>query len=234
MNDETTGAPQQNAASDDDVRAIELDVICDFSCPWSYIGKKRLDAALSMLEAPVKVTYYPYLLAADIPPGGIPRKDWLAKAYGTPVQVRKVLDEIEKAGKLEGITFNFDAIKVQPYTIDAHRLMRWAQEQGKASEMADRLFKLYFEEGEDIGDIDVLAQAAADIGLMDVFKARKMLESELDVDEVWKDIQEAHKLGVKRIPAFIIARKYAILGAEDAVTLFKTLQVVQLEAEEAN
>ena len=210
---------------------VEIDLIIDFVCPWSYIGKRRLDATLDMLGEGFRVNYYPFLMAADVPQGGIPRKEWLAKTYGSKEQIEKALEPIKVAGLQDGIEFNFDAIDVMPNTLDAHRVMRWARDVGKASEMAEELFRLYFVEGEDIGDIDVLARACAKLGVMDAFKAQKMLEGDVDLDEVWNEIMEVKELGVKRLPAFILARKYAILGAEDPVTLAKTLQAVQAEME---
>ena len=217
--------------TDTPLQEIEIDMIADLSCPWSFIARKRLDAVLEMLDIPVRLNWYPYLLAADIPPGGIPRKDWLAKTYGTPEQVEKALEPIRVAGLQDGIEFNFEAIEAQPNTIDAHRLVRFARQAGKAHEMVGRLYELFFIEGKDIGDIDVLADAASELGVMDTFKARKVLESDRETDEVWQEIKEAHELGVKRIPAMIIARKYAILGVEDPVTIAKTLQMVQAEAQ---
>ena len=238
MSDEKSDEKRAEKANDtparggQDMPEVEIDVILDFSCPWSYIGKKRLDATLDILgQEGFKVNWYPYMLAADIPPGGIPRKEWLARTYGNAEQQAKALEPIKVAGLQEGIEFNFDAIEVMPNTLDAHRIMRWAREAGKGSEMADRLFELFFIEGEDIGDMDVLARAAAQVGIMDAFRAQKMLESGTDAEEVWQEIMEVRKLGVKRIPAFIIARRYAVLGAEDPVTLAKTLQAVQAELE---
>ena len=225
-------ATQDNANKATDTPPVEIDVIVDFVCPWSYIGKRRLDATLDMLgRENFKVNYYPYLMAADIPPGGIPRKEWLARTYGSKEQIAKALEPIKVAGLQDRIDFNFDAIEVMPTTFDAHRVMRWARDAGKASEMAERLFSLFFIEGEDIGEAEVLARAAADVGIMDAFKAQKMLESGTDTDEVWEEIMEVKQLGVKRLPAFIIARRYAILGAEDPITLAKTLQAVQAEQE---
>ena len=210
---------------------VEIDLIIDFVCPWSYIGKRRLEATLDMLGEGFQVNYYPFLMAADVPRGGIPRKEWLAKTYGSKEQINKALEPIKVAGLQDGIEFNFDAIDVMPNTLDAHRVMRWARDAGKASEMAEELFRLFFVDGEDIGDPDVLARACAKLGVMDAFKAHKMLESDVDLDEVWDEIMEVKELGVKRLPAFIIARKYAILGAEDPITLAKTLQAVQAELE---
>ncbi len=230
-------AATDEATGDEHKPLVEIDLIIDFICPWSYIGKRRLEATLDMLGEGFRVNYYPFLMAADIPAGGIPRKEWLAKTYGTPQQIEKALEPIKVAGLQDGIEFNFDAIEVMPNTLNAHRAMYWAREAGKAAEMAERLFQLFFIEGEDIGDEDVLAQALAQVGVMDAFRAQKMLESDLDTEEVWNEIMEVRQLGVKKLPAIIIARKYAILGAEDPVTIAKTLQAVQaelaLEAEEA-
>ena len=215
---------------------IEIDIVADFTCPWSHIGTHRLFATLEALELPAKVTWYPYLLQADLPPDGLPRRDWLARTYGVPAQVEKALEELRRAGAADGVEFDFDAIRVQSNTFDAHRLMRWARDAGEGMDrkLAERLFSLFFREGEDIGDVDVLAAAAEEIGLMDLFRARKMLESDLDTEAVWEEMREVHELGVKRLPAFIIGRKYAILGAEDHVNLAKTLMKVQQEAAEAN
>jgi len=210
---------------------IEIDIIADFTCPWSFIGKKRLEATLDMLGTPAKVTWYPYLQAPDIPPGGVSRKEWLARTYGTPEQIAKALEPVKVAGLQDGIEFNFDAIKVMPSTIDAHRLMRWARGTGKENDLAERIYRLFFVEGQDIGDIDVLADAAADVGLMDKFKARKMLESDMDLEEMWQEVHEARELGLKMVPAYIIARKYAILGAEDPISIAKAIQTAQQEAE---
>ncbi len=214
-----------------DTPPVEIDVILDFVCPWSYIGKRRLNATLEMLGEGFKVNYHPFMMAADIPPGGIPRKEWLAKTYGNKQQQEQALEPIKVAGLQDGIEFNFDAIDVMPNSFDAHRAMRWAREAGKADEMAERLFQLFFIEGEDIGDTDVLARALAQVGVMDAFRAQKMLEGEVDVDEVWEEMMEVKKLGLKKLPALIIARKYAILGVEDPVTIAKTLQAVQAEME---
>ncbi len=238
MNDAPEKTTEQSAeltvetSAENKKPVVEVDVILDFICPWSYIGMRRLETTLDMLgRENFKVIYYPYLMAADIPPGGIPRKEWLAKTYGSKEQIAKALEPIKVAGLQDRIEFNFDAIEVMPSTFDAHRIMRWAREAGKQQEMAEKLFSLFFIEGEDIGEPDVLARAAADVGVMDAFRAQKMLESGTDADEVWDEIMEVKQLGVKRLPAFIIARKYAILGAEDPITLAKTLQAVQAELE---
>jgi len=212
--------------------AVEIDVICDLSCPWSYIGKRRLERTIELLEIPVKIAWYPYLQAPDIPPGGIPRKDWLARTHGSPTQIRAALEPVKVAGLQDGIEFDFDAIKVMPNTLDAHRMVRWAAEHGKAGEMAERIYQQFFLEGQDISDVDVLAQAAEDIGLMDRFKARKMLESQMDLDAVWEDIKKARELKLKLVPAYIIAGKYAILGVDEPMTLAKAIQAADIERKE--
>ena len=212
---------------------IAIDVIADLSCPWSYIGKKRLDMTLEMLEIPAKVTFYPYLQAADLPPDGMPRKDWLARAYGSPSQIRDALAAINKEAQDTGITFDFDAIKTMPNTLNAHRLVRWARDAGRESEMVERLYALFFTEGQDIGDTEVLALAAEEAGVMHRFKARKMIESEVEMEEIWEDIKAARELGLKMVPAFIIANKYAILGVDNPVNMAKAIVAAHEEARAA-
>jgi len=212
---------------------ISIDVIADLSCPWSYIGKKRLDMTLEALEIPAKVTFYPYLQAADLPPDGIPRKDWLAKTYGSPSQIRDALAAVEKEAADTGIQFDFGAIKVMPNTLNAHRMVRWARDVGRESEMVERLYQFFFTEGADIGDIDVLAIAAEEAGVMQRFKARKMLESEVEMEEIWDDIKEARELGLKVVPAFIIGGKYAILGVDTPINMAKVIAAANEEARAA-
>ncbi len=183
-----------------------------------------------MLNEDVRLTWYPYLQAPEIPPGGLPRSEWLAKAHGTPEQIEKALEPIRVAGLQDGIEFDFDAIKVMPSTIDAHRLMRWARGSGKENDLAEAIYQRFFLRGEDIGDIDVLADAAAEAGLMDKFKARKMLESDMDLEEMWKEVHEARELGLKVVPAYIIAGKYAILGVDDPVSIARAIQQARQEA----
>jgi len=205
-------------------QAIEIDIIADLTCPWSYIGKKRLEATLELLGVEARTRWYPYMQEPEIPPGGIARSEWLARAYGVPEQVSKALEPIRVAGMQDGVEFDFDAIKVMPNTLDAHRMVRWAREAGREDEMVERLYAMFFREGKDIGDHDVLAGAAEEMGLMNRFKARKMLESELDVEEIWQEMKQAHELGLKVVPAYIIAGKYAILGVEDPVTMAQAIQ----------
>lgn len=118
-------------------------------------------------------------------------------------------------GALEGIDFRFDLIRRSPNTMHAHRLISWATERSKEGIMVERLFQLYFTEGADIGNSTILARAAAEIGL-DGEEAEKFLASEDRQHEVLAEIEMSSRMGITGVPTFIIANRYAVVGAQEA------------------
>jgi predicted DsbA family dithiol-disulfide isomerase len=206
---------------------ITIDVVSDVVCPWCYVGKHRLEQALAMLpERSFAVFWRPFQLDPTIPKQGIPRQDYLERKFGRErlADLHKPLIEI---GKAEGIPFAFDKITRSPNTLDAHRLLRWAQDAGKQNEMADRLFALYFSEGADIGNHAVLTRAAADVGL-DASLVTQLLSTEADLDPVIAEINGAQKMGISGVPTFIFAARYALSGAHPPDTIKKAIEQLAL------
>ncbi len=202
---------------------ITIDVVSDVVCPWCYVGKHRLEQALaSMPERKFAVFWRPFQLDPTIPKEGMPREIYLERKFGAErlADLHKPLIEI---GKAEGIPFAFDKITRSPNTLDAHRLLRWAQESGRQNAMADRLFALYFVEGADIGNRDVLTKAAADVGL-DAALVAQLLGTEADLDPVIAEINAAQKMGIGGVPTFIFAARFAISGAHPAETIRKAIE----------
>lgn len=202
---------------------ITIDVVSDVVCPWCYVGKHRLEQALaSMPERKFAVFWRPFQLDPTIPKEGMPRRAYLERKFGAErlADLHKPLIEI---GKAEGIPFAFDKITRSPNTLDAHRLLRWAQESGRQNEMADRLFALYFVEGADIGNRDVLTKAAADVGL-DAGLVAQLLGTGADLDPVIAEINAAQKMGISGVPTFIFAARFAISGAHPAETIRKAIE----------
>lgn len=194
---------------------IAIDVISDVVCPWCYIGKRRLEKAVAaMSDTPLSVRWYPYQLDATIPPGGISRAEYLARKFGGPERIAQIQQPVLLAGAMEGIDFQFNRIERSPNTIEAHRLVRWAHGHGCEDAMVERLFRMYFLEGRDIGASDTLREAAADIGLDDA-AAGELLAGAGGRDEVITEIQNAVQMGVTGVPTFIIAKRYAVVGAQD-------------------
>jgi predicted DsbA family dithiol-disulfide isomerase len=195
---------------------ITIDVISDVVCPWCYVGKRRLEKAVAaMSDTPVAIRWHPFQLDATIPPGGIPRAEYLARKFGDPERIAQIQQPVLAAGAMEGIVFQFNLIERSPNTIDAHRLVRWAQGHGREDAMVERLFQMYFLEGRDIGASDTMRQAAADVGLDDA-AAGEFLAGAGAREEVIGEIQKAVQMGVTGVPTFIIAGRYAIVGAQES------------------
>jgi predicted DsbA family dithiol-disulfide isomerase len=195
--------------------AISVDVVSDVVCPWCFIGKRRLEKAVAaMVETPVSVRWRPFQLDPTIPPSGVPRQEYLKRKFGAE-RISQIHQPVIAAGAMEGIDFRFDRIRRSPNTIDAHRLIRWAHSQGFEEPMVERLFQLYFLEGQDIGDEKILSGAASDIGL-DGRAAADFLAANSARQEVLQEIESAGRFGVTGVPTFIIANRYAVIGAQDS------------------
>ena len=202
---------------------ITIDVVSDVVCPWCYVGKHRLEQALAMLpERNFAVFWRPFQLDPTIPKEGIARQTYLERKFG-PERLKDLHKPLIEIGKAEGIPFAFDKITRSPNTLDAHRLLRWAQDAGRQNQMADRLFALYFTEGADIGNRDVLTKAAADVGL-DAALVAELLGTEADLDPVIDEINAAQKMGISGVPTFIFAGRFAISGAHPAETIKKAIE----------
>ena len=195
------------------MQKLEIDVISDVVCPWCYLGKRKLDAAMKQVEAfTYDVRWRPFQLDPTIPPEGIARSEYMSRKFG-PEKIAAIHARLEEAGQEEGIAFAFDKITRSPNTLDAHRLIRWAQPSGKQSEIVERLFNLYFVEGQDIGDRDVLIDIAKQAGL-DVELITKLFVESVDIVPVQEEMSTAARMGISGVPFFIFGGKYAVSGAQ--------------------
>jgi predicted DsbA family dithiol-disulfide isomerase len=193
---------------------VRIDVVSDIVCPWCFIGKHRLEKAIALNpDIPVEVHWRPYFLNDWIPREGISREQYLTTKFGSAERYKGIAQRVSAAAAAEGLTYAMDKISRQPNTLDAHRLIRWADEIGKAAEMKQRLMDLYFTEGADLTSHAVLAQAAADIGL-DAEATRKALASDKDVAEIEREALSAKEAGIDGVPCFIFGGKFAISGAQ--------------------
>jgi len=209
---------------------IAIDIVSDVVCPWCYVGKKRLEAALRMLpEQSFTIFWRPFQLDPTIPKEGMPRKTYFERKFGSPERLAQMHAPLIEIGKAEGIPFAFDKITRSPNTLDAHRLIRWAHEAGKQDEMVSRLFALYFTEGADIGKPEVLVKAATDVGL-DGALVTQLLANGADLDPVIAEINGAGKMGITGVPTFIFASRFAISGAHPAETIKKAIEQTALTA----
>jgi predicted DsbA family dithiol-disulfide isomerase len=192
--------------------SLQIDVVSDVVCPWCFIGKRRLEKAVALRpEIPVAVRFRPYFLNDWIPREGIGRNDYLTKKFGSPERYNGIAQRVAAAAADEGLVYAIDKISRQPNTIDCHRLIRWAGENGAA--MKQRLMDLYFTEGADLSDPEVLARAAPAGGL-DPATVRERLASEVDVAQVSAEAQNAKDAGIDGVPCFIFGGRLAVSGAQ--------------------
>ncbi|WP_407865981.1 DsbA family oxidoreductase [Phyllobacterium phragmitis] len=199
-------------------KQITIDVVSDVVCPWCFVGRKRLESALDLLpELDVIVRWRPFQLDPTIPPGGKDRKAYLRDKFGSTSRSDEMHDQLIKIGEEEGIEFDFDAIEMSPNTLDAHRLIQWAAQAGPGTQdrLVGKLFSFYFEQGLNIGDHEVLVDAASASG-MDGQIVAALLATDADRASVLEEIETANRIGVRGVPCFIIDQKYAVMGAQPA------------------
>ena len=213
---------------------MKIEIISDTVCPWCFIGKRRLEGALAERpEVKPEILWRPFQLNPDMPNKGADRKSYLESKFGGPEGAERIYTNVREAGASAGIAFDFEAIERTPNTIDSHRLIHWAGETGRQSEVVERLFAAYFLNGRDIGDSGVLRDVAGEAGL-----AADDIEAKLAGDEdrytVLKDYIQAVQIGVTGVPFFIFNRKYAISGAQEPSMFHQVFDEIANEAESAS
>ena len=187
---------------------LDIEIASDVICPWCYIGKRRFEKALALLQGEVeaRVTWLPFQLNPDMPPEGVARAEYRRAKFGS-LERGKVLDtRVALEGAQEGIEFAFERMQRTPNTLAAHRLIDLAQSQQRAAAVVDALFRAYFEEARDIGDAAVLAAIAASAGVAQWPDAA-------DAARVARLEQGVRELGISGVPTFIFERKSGISGA---------------------
>ena len=195
---------------------VSVDIVSDVVCPWCWLGLRYWDQARALVpEIQTETLYRPFQLDGAIPPGGVAYKDYMKKKFGDGPDDRfKMMREhLEQAGPAAGINFRFSGIPVRPNTLNAHRVIRWAQGQDLGEAASERLHKAFFEDQLDIGDLAVLTQLAGEIGL-DADIVASLLQSDQDSQAVLDEEQFYRRLGVQGVPCFIFNGQFAVSGAE--------------------
>ena len=209
---------------------LPIVVYSDVICPWCYVGKRRLEAALGAPDVPEQVTFAwrPFQLNPDMPAEGIERSVYRARKFGTERSAE--LDRnMTETGREVGIDFAFDRMQRTPNTRLAHRLIWEAGRQGRQDAIVNRLFQAYFEEGLDIGSAEVLTRLAAEAGLEaagveQALGGADSLEAVVDLEE------QGRRLGIQGVPFFVLLGKYGISGAQPPEFWRETLPKIAAEA----
>lgn len=193
---------------------MQLDVISDVICPWCFIGKRKLDAALAQVDDfQINLMWRPFQLDPTTPPEGHDRKQQMIRKFG-PDAGKQIFKNVLAAAEGTGINWNFDKITRTPNTLNAHRLIRWAASTGEQHQIAEALFCAYFEQALDIGDVAVLLDIGEKHGLerdllVDLFA------SDRDMEQTRNDDAAARELGVTGVPAFLAGGKFMLMGAQE-------------------
>ncbi|WP_127112165.1 DsbA family oxidoreductase [Shimia sediminis] len=203
---------------------IKLDILSDPICPWCYIGKARLEKAMEAeSDHPFAIEWHPFQLNPDMPEEGMDRREYLETKFGGKENAIRVYGEIDRHAREEGLEIDFGAIQRTPNTVNAHRLIHWAGIEGKQTAVVDALFKAYFRDGRDIGDVEVLCDVADGAGL-DAAVIGKLLKTDEDADMIRERDAHSRKMGVNSVPTFIVDNRHAVPGAQTAELWIKVIR----------
>jgi predicted DsbA family dithiol-disulfide isomerase len=206
--------------------AVSVDVYSDVVCPWCYIGKRRLEQALIRLSKQnIAVTpmWRAFQLNPDMPAVGMARKDYVDAKFGGPERAAQIYARVAAVGNEVGIPFQFEKIERQPNTINAHRLIGYAGMVGNQDPVVEALFRAFFLQLRDIGNIESLSDIAAEAGL-DRMAVFNYLASEKGAEATRQEDTRARQLGVTGVPFFVFGGKYAVSGAQDPDVLLQAYQ----------
>jgi predicted DsbA family dithiol-disulfide isomerase len=209
------------------MQPVEVQVWSDIACPWCYVGKRRLEAAIARMPGPgrVRVVWRAFELDPSAPPvhqAGTTYAERLARKYGTAMaEAQAMIDRMTSIAAADGLTFRFDRIR-PGNTFDAHRLLHLARERGIQDAVKERFLRAYMTEGEPIGEPGVLARLAAEAGL-DAAEVRAVLGSSAHAEAVRADEAEAHALGIRGVPFFVLGGACGVSGAQPAEVLHEAL-----------
>ncbi|MEM7733611.1 MAG: DsbA family oxidoreductase [Pseudomonadota bacterium] len=212
---------------------VKLDIISDPICPWCYIGKTLLDEALKARpDHPFEIEWHPFQLNPEMPEGGMDRKEYLETKFGGKDGALRAYAPVLERAEAAGLKIDFAAIPRTPNTLDAHRLLHWAGIEGHQEEVAMALFRAYFEEARDIGDMDVLSDIADSAGL-DAAVVRKLLESTADKAELQEKDGKFREMGITGVPCFIVNGQHAVPGCQPSETWITVIDEINGQLAEA-
>ncbi|MDA7424374.1 DsbA family oxidoreductase [Thalassococcus lentus] len=212
---------------------IQLDIFSDPICPWCYIGKANLDKALADYpDHPFQIRWLPFMLNPDMPQTGMDRREYLETKFGGKAGAVKAYAPVVEHAEKAGLEINLDAIEKTPSTINAHRLIHWSEAEGVQAAVVPALFRAYFVEGRDIGDIEVLADIA-DACAMDAAVVMRLMKGEEDRREIVERDAAARGMGINSVPTFIVAGQHAVPGAQPPELWVKVIEELRAGADPA-
>lgn len=213
---------------------MRIDFVSDVSCPWCVIGLKALDQALAQVgdDITVDMHFQPFELNPGMGAEGQDMLEHITEKYGsTPAQMEQSRETIRQRGAALGFTFEMGKRGRIYNTFDAHRLLHWAETQGRQRALKEKLFEAYFTKGENPGAHDVLLRLAGEVGL-DQDAAREVLESTAYADEVRQLEYYWQRAGIRSVPAIVINQRHLISGGQPPEVFEQALRQIAQQDEE--
>lgn len=206
---------------------LKVDIWSDVQCPWCYIGKRKFEAGIEAFGGPVEIEYHSFELAPDTPVNyeGDPI-DYLIERKGLAREhVEQMLERVTSIAKGVGLDYDFSSVH-QTNTIKAHELLHFAKEKGLQAQMKERLLSAYFVEGKHIGQIEQLADLAAEVGL-NREETVAVLSDETYLPAVKADVAQAEVFGIEGVPFYVLDGQFGISGAQEPEIFAQALQEAQ-------
>jgi predicted DsbA family dithiol-disulfide isomerase len=203
---------------------LTIAITSDFICPWCLVAETRLNQAIEQLNSSVEIQkiWYPFELNPEMPKAGMDCKIYRSNKFGSWAYSQALDAKTVQATQADGIAFRYDLMTVTPNTLEAHRLTWFAGQQSKATAMAERILKAYFTEGQNVAEVEVLAQLAAEVGI-DADAATAFLLSEVGMQEVRALERQAIAQGIHGVPHIRIGQA-VVSGAQPVEVFLAALQ----------
>ncbi|MET4476731.1 DsbA family oxidoreductase [Bradyrhizobium sp. F1.13.3] len=204
---------------------LQIEIVSDAICPWCYVAKRNLDAAVAELRTSfsVDVKWRPFELSPDMPKNGLDRKEYRSAKFGSWEKSQRLDAHVAEAGKAAGLDFHHERMERTPNTFDAHRLIWLAEREGVQDTVVEGLFAGYFTEGRDVGDREVLTQIAGRAGL-DRAKVMAFLEGDDGRDEVRLMAATAYASGFTGVPTILVNGNALFSGARSTETMLAAMR----------
>ena len=199
---------------------MQLDIFSDTICPWCYIGKRRLERALTVRPQPgLGVRWRAFQLNPGMPAGGMDRQQYMAAKFGSIERALRLYETVTRVGASEGIDFKFDRITRTPNTVKSHRLLYLAVQAQRQSALLDLLFAAYFTEGKDLSDGALLLTLASRAGL-DPAEAEAAIEDQSPIGAALNEDFQARRQGINGVPYFVFNGRFGLSGAQEPEAMF--------------
>jgi len=205
---------------------VLIEIYADVVCPWCYIGENRLEKALAQRpELAIERRWQPFQLRPEMPKAGVAWPEFARDKFGGWENAQAAFAMVTQTGAAEGLSFDFERVASAPNTVDAHRLILWAEEQGKQSQMANALFSAYFAQGRDLNNSADLVEVAVSVGL-EAGEVQAFLDSPAKTAEVATSQQTASRQRIQSVPTYIIEGRYKLVGAAAVSDFLRAFDLV--------